>query len=412
MNEAAQLLFDYLRDAWNQPDRARLDVDALPEDFRELGEGLNHFVEGVLEVRAFAKALSRGDLSAAPPGRLNELAAPLKSLHASLFHMTWQSQQVAKGDYRQKVEFLGEFAEAFNTMTQQLSERQSALESQIEKIRAQSLALEQSNRVFQALTEGMLSWIAVVDSGTGERLFANRAAREGLEGRIGSQVWSWLVRQSRHGAEPRARELIASDGEMIRTFSVSSHPLPWNERAAVAYMLSDVSDERKYLRELESHAYLDPLTQLNSRYYGMRMLSAWLTEQRRFTLCFVDLDNLKYVNDTFGHAEGDRFLISAAEAIRHLSPDGVCVRLGGDEFMVLVPDGDVEAVGKDMEALRARLAAPRALEPAPYLRSISYGLVQVEEDNALPSSELLSLADERMYEYKRAQKRKRKGARD
>ena len=52
MNEAAQLLFDYLRDAWNQPDRARLDVDALPEDFRELGEGLNHFVEGVLEVHA------------------------------------------------------------------------------------------------------------------------------------------------------------------------------------------------------------------------------------------------------------------------------------------------------------------------------------------------------------------------
>jgi len=173
-------------------------------------------------------------------------------------------------------------------------------------------------------------------------------------------------------------------------------------------MLSDVSDERKYLRELESRAYLDPLTQLNSRYYGMRTLSAWLGERRRFTLCFVDLDNLKYVNDTFGHAEGDRFLVAAADAIRQLSPDGVCVRLGGDEFMVLVPYADAEEVARDMEALRARLAAPRALEPAPYLRSISYGVVEVGEDNALPSSELLGLADERMYEYKRAQKKARK----
>ena len=193
MNEAAQLLFDYLKDAWNQPDRARLDADALPEDFRELGEGLICFVEGVLEVRAFAKALSRGDLSAAPPGRQNELAAPLKALQASLRHMTWQSQQVAKGDYRQRLEFMGEFAEAFNTMTGQLSDRQAALESQIERIRAQSAALEQSNRVFQALTEGMVNWIAVVDSNTGERLLANRAARDGLEGKIGADVWNWLV---------------------------------------------------------------------------------------------------------------------------------------------------------------------------------------------------------------------------
>ncbi|NLD58838.1 MAG: diguanylate cyclase [Clostridiales bacterium] len=408
MNEAAQLLFDYLKDAWNQPDRARLDADALPEDFRELGEGLICFVEGVLEVRAFAKALSRGDLSAAPPGRQNELAAPLKALQASLRHMTWQSQQVAKGDYRQRLEFMGEFAEAFNTMTGQLSDRQAALESQIERIRAQSAALEQSNRVFQALTEGMVNWIAVVDSNTGERLFANRAARDGLEGKIGADVWNWLVRQARTGAEPRARELIASDGASVVTFSVTSHMLPWNERTAVAYMLSDVSDERKYLRELESRAYLDPLTQLNSRYYGMRTLSAWLGERRRFTLCFVDLDNLKYVNDTFGHAEGDRFLVAAADAIRQLSPDGVCVRLGGDEFMVLVPYADAEEVARDMEALRARLAAPRALEPAPYLRSISYGVVEVGEDNALPSSELLGLADERMYEYKRAQKKARK----
>jgi signal transduction histidine kinase len=76
-----------------------------------------------MEVNELAKSLSKGDLTGKLPPPDNELASPLKSLHASLKHLTWQAQQIAQGDYQQRVSFMGDFAAAFNTMAVQLEER-------------------------------------------------------------------------------------------------------------------------------------------------------------------------------------------------------------------------------------------------------------------------------------------------
>ena len=127
MNAVADTLFEYLRNSIYDPANAVLDIEKLPEDFRDLGEGLRYFTACVEEAKTLAQALSKGDLSdnkIASPG--NEIASPLKSLHASLKHLTWQAQQIAQGDYQQRVEFMGDFAKAFNTMTQQLGERHKA----------------------------------------------------------------------------------------------------------------------------------------------------------------------------------------------------------------------------------------------------------------------------------------------
>ena len=123
MDPVAKILFDYLRDVIYSPARAALDVDRLPEDFRDVGEGLKYLAGCVFEAKNLAHALSKGDLDSPLPSPGNEIAAPLKALHASLKHLSWQSQQIAKGDYRQRVQFMGDFAAAFNTMVQQLEER-------------------------------------------------------------------------------------------------------------------------------------------------------------------------------------------------------------------------------------------------------------------------------------------------
>jgi len=123
VNPVAKILFDYLRDVIYNPALAALDVDVLPQDFRDLGKGLQYLAKGVFETRQFAQALARGDLDSPPPTPGNEIAAPLKSLHSSLKHLTWQTQQVAQGDYQQRVEFMGNFSVAFNTMVHQLDER-------------------------------------------------------------------------------------------------------------------------------------------------------------------------------------------------------------------------------------------------------------------------------------------------
>ena len=123
MKPVADVLFNYLRDVIYDPDKADLNVESLPEDFHDLGYGLQYFAECVLEANRLAMAMSKGDLTSKIPRPDNEMAAPLKSLHSSLRHLTWQAQQIAQGDYQQRVNFMGDFSEAFNAMAQQLEER-------------------------------------------------------------------------------------------------------------------------------------------------------------------------------------------------------------------------------------------------------------------------------------------------
>ena len=123
MNPVAETLFNYLHDVIYDSENAYLNIEQLPEDFREFGSGLCYFSECVMESKEMARAMSKGDLSEKTPSPGNEIASSLKSLHASLRHLTWQTQQVASGDYDQRVKFMGDFSDAFNSMVLQLEER-------------------------------------------------------------------------------------------------------------------------------------------------------------------------------------------------------------------------------------------------------------------------------------------------
>ena len=124
MQSVADMLFAYLRDVIYNPAKASLNPDELPATFQRFGKGLTYFVQMVQDAKALAKELADGNLNCDLPPPGNEVAGPLKTLHASLKHLTWQSQQVAKGDYQQRVAFMGDFSVAFNDMIQQLTERQ------------------------------------------------------------------------------------------------------------------------------------------------------------------------------------------------------------------------------------------------------------------------------------------------
>ena len=123
MDQVATILFEYLRRAIYEPVNAKLDIDELPEGFQDFGKGLRYFVDCALEAKELAQTLARGDLSGKPPSPGNEIASSLKSLQASLRHLTWQTQQIARGDYQQHVTFMGDFSTAFNTMIHLLEER-------------------------------------------------------------------------------------------------------------------------------------------------------------------------------------------------------------------------------------------------------------------------------------------------
>ena len=89
MNPIAEIFFNYLSNAIYDPANAVLDIEELPEEFRDFGIGLRYFAECVMETKVLAEGLAKGDLAEKIPSPGNEIASPLKSLHASLKHLTW-----------------------------------------------------------------------------------------------------------------------------------------------------------------------------------------------------------------------------------------------------------------------------------------------------------------------------------
>ena len=151
MNKTSDLLFDYLKNVFYGNKDAQLNLEELDSDFVNVGKALVYFTHCYNECGDFAKALAAGDLEAALPCEKNEMAASLKSLHAGMKHLTWQAQQVAKGDYSQRVDFMGVFSDAFNSMIEQLAERHNKLEELVSnKTRT---VVELKNAVLKTMAE-------------------------------------------------------------------------------------------------------------------------------------------------------------------------------------------------------------------------------------------------------------------
>lgn len=403
MNTVAQQLFDFLTDMFYSPTKASLDMDALPTDFQELGRGLQYLQKCIAEATQLSHALAKGDLNYAflPPPE-NEMAAPLKGLHASLKHLTWQTQQVAMGDYEQHINFMGEYADAFNTMIQQLDQRRTALLMEIERNQQKVVELKQSNRLLETVARQIPNWIIVVDIASKQWLFSNRDVRQMLlDAKEDGMFYDWLNQQIadiKNHALPLTTELELPLDDGMQSFHIDVQAIHWQEKDALAFVLTDVSQEKAQIRSLSNYAYYDALTDLPNRRYSMIVLDEWLAQKREFCLCFIDLDNLKHVNDTYGHDQGDQYLLSVVECLHMNFPDAVLSRIGGDEFMLLLPntfDGDV------IEQLNSLRFLMFEENPHPYIQSFSYGVVCVLANNILTASELLHNADSHMYDFKR-----------
>lgn len=110
----------------------RLDQEALENDEeRRLAVLLNDLVCFMQEVHRFIIPLSRGELRDLSLQRGNFLSSPFKELHSRLSHLTWQAKQVAEGDYEQRVDFMGDFSEAFNSMIVSLEQKEKLLKNKI-----------------------------------------------------------------------------------------------------------------------------------------------------------------------------------------------------------------------------------------------------------------------------------------
>ena len=155
---------------------------------------------------------------------------------------------------------------------------------------------------------------------------------------------------------------------------------------------------------MERLAVTDELTGCYNRRYFMRQgeieLSRHMRHDRPMALLMLDIDYFKRVNDTCGHATGDRMLKKVAEIITvNLRKSDLFARIGGEEFTVLLTDTDTAGALHIAEGLRGRLRFP--VEESSLFISISIGTAMMREDDS-DLNQILSRADKALYCAKEA----------
>jgi diguanylate cyclase (GGDEF)-like protein len=193
-------------------------------------------------------------------------------------------------------------------------------------------------------------------------------------------------------------ELLKSDHPDTQTMRVATHPAVWS---AVKQALLD--------RELRYLALTDDLTCLFNR----RGFFAAATQQLKLAqrngqnllLLFCDVDNLKKINDTYGHQEGDLALIRTADALEQsLRGSDILSRLGGDEFVALASETSNQTQEIILRRLEKNLKKSSATEPR-YALSLSVGVARFDPKRAITLGELMVQADKAMYDKKRSSRK-------
>ncbi len=166
---------------------------------------------------------------------------------------------------------------------------------------------------------------------------------------------------------------------------------------------------------LRSLSLTDELTGLNNR-RGFAILANGLFKFARranhpLCLLYIDMDSLKQINNTFGHAEGDTALNHFARILTETFRDSdVIARMGGDEFAVLTIDANENHIAIIQARLQSNVDAYNLVSVRGYALSFSIGVIPVDLDSTFTVDGLLAKADAAMYEHKQAKKNKRDSA--
>ena len=399
--EDIDLLVEQIRQIiLNKPIKEELKSES--EELAELQEAVLYLSGLLSESNEFLKHLQAGELDVKPPGRHNFLAGNLKELHSALKHLTWQANQIANGDYSQKVDFLGDFSASFNSMIHQLAEREA-------KLKHQSVELSDMVELIKSIVDGLKDWIVVIDSESDEIIYTNQSANQlfydmEIEKNTCGKKCE-LIEQLRKQSQDCKNSIFEyTCPKNMKILRVKSFGIKWNNKAACVHCIQDVTDECEYHEQVEEMAYTDELTGLYNRRYCMKQLERQLSQKNEFSFCMIDLDGLKYANDNYGHASGDRYLKTVADEMLKIArtTDIVC-RIGGDEFAILFLNCASDIALKKMK--QANLSIESLSEG--FLMSISYGVIHIEAGMNISPETILKWADKKMYALKNTKKHSR-----
>ena len=362
------------------------------------------------ELETFARNLARGNLDIDPPGRRNYLASPLKELHSQLSGLTWILEQLRQGRIVDKLDYAGNISQALNLLIDRLSGESgpdSAAEDHITSWKYHQILL-----AFNHLQQMVL----LVDK-DGRIVFSNHPAAK----RLGNLT---VLRAEELAEQAPALEQNLSalstpantfpvyheiyDDTRNCWFKITSEQISFPDGSPLyLHSIEDISEWKSNETRLKISATTDHLTGVYNRSMGIKALEIAMQNRNHVvsSAAFVDVDSLKYVNDNFGHNEGDYVIKAISGALSTSVRDSDTVsRFGGDEFLVVFSGCTMEVAEKVISRVHGKIQTVNDAGTKPYPLAFSHGVVQIDEKCATTIQDLITLMDKKMYERKTAKR--------
>lgn len=413
------------------PQSIPADSDYAPE--------LTRLTTALEKIQAFTLALANGDLTASLQGTAGPLAGSLKSHQAALKHLTWQATRVAAGDFSQRVDFLGDFSTAFNSMVAELAQSHRTmaqlnqrLQDDIIELQRMTTALRESEERFRLIAESASDVIWTIDPqmqhfsyispsvATLLGLSAAEALSQPLEALMEADALSQLRVLLKHIseqffasrgtadlAEKIELEQRSKDGRKIPVeVVVSAIADEQNQLKEFVGISRDITERKRVEEKLKYRSTHDSQTDLYNRAYFDAEIDR-IADGRHFPVSFItiDLDGLKHINDTRGHDAGDQLIKAAADILRTVfRADDMVARVGGDEFIAILTSSNTAAAQTAMARIRACTDHYNRDHPDLPV-SMSMGGATATSKNAI--ADALKQSDARMYADKLSRKKNR-----
>ncbi len=200
-------------------------------------------------------------------------------------------------------------------------------------------------------------------------------------------------------ADLGADDVVAAD---------ASHAEKWARAAALIRRKRRLDRCRSIMRDNLAQALTDPLTRLHNRRYALdhleRMRAEAMARGESMALLMVDIDKFKRINDTYGHAAGDRVLRDVASWLRNSVRAGdLIARFGGEEFVIGIPSTTTDEAGLAAERIRGAVASaviPVCKDAGSGGVTVSVGIALSDPDHEEDLSDIMARADAALYRSK------------
>ena len=159
-------------------------------------------------------------------------------------------------------------------------------------------------------------------------------------------------------------------------------------------------------RQLLTFATYDEMTGIYNRRAGIERLDqeieSAIANKFKFSICFMDINGLKEVNDNLGHAKGDELILDTIEIIeKNINEDDYVIRLGGDEFLVCRPNQSYKDAMEGWDKIAKDIDKYNATSGKEFIISVSIGVEELPKDYKISTDDIIKKADEKMYQNKR-----------